>query len=164
MVFLAKMARIFIGVGILLEIGAVLTLVFPSEAGLVLPVILFVVGGIMTGLGVVLYGMARRYQQRRELVTTGLPTPTRIHEVVEDTSMRFNGRHPFRIVTIWEDEANEGPTYFQSEPLTEDPQPLLDELQIEEVVVYRDPKLEGVYFMDLRFLTGEEEPHTAHAS
>jgi len=117
-----------------------------------LPLILFGIGLPFTGLGVGLLVWQRRKAQAREwLKLNGLRRQAAFVEVRHDTSVRVNGRSPYRIAC--EFKLSNGTTRsYQSDMLWRDPTPLLKGPTVEVLV---DPNDERRYWVDTSFLPPE---------
>jgi hypothetical protein len=74
--------------------------------------------GIAAGFSVAIVRKARR---RAELLRIGRRTPCRLVRVEPDTSIRINGRHPWRLKVQWQDPYTGKTHTYRSDTLYQDP-------------------------------------------
>lgn len=99
-------------------------------------------GGIIVG---------RRFIRVRDegLRRSGTPIETEFQSVQLNTAIEVNGRHPFRVLTQWQNPATSQIHVFHSHNLWFDPTKYLTEKQI---TVYIQPGNPKKYYVDLSFL------------
>jgi hypothetical protein len=104
----------------------------------------FLVGG-----GII---FAERARLRREeaLRASGLRIDTDFQSVELNTSLRVNGRHPFRVLTQWQNPSTSEIHVFRSSNLWFDPEKYLP--ADKRIPVYIEPGNPRRYFVDLSFL------------
>ena len=108
-------------------------------------------GALFGGVGFPLAFFAvRRRNDRRWAQSQGSLVQTRFVEVMRDTSVKVNGRSPWKIVTQWQNP-RDGKVYrFESEELWFDPAELLQGRG--QIGVKLDPERPRRYWMDTDFL------------
>jgi hypothetical protein len=107
-------------------------------------------GAVFTsiGLGVSLSGKVRARRAAR-LRQEGTPIQTTFQSVERNTSLKVNGRHPFRIVSQWRNPSTGEVHVFESENLWFDPS---EYVTGRHVTVYIERDNPDSYWMDLSFL------------
>ncbi len=102
----------------------------------------------LIGGGALVHG---RLTARRnaELKARGIPLQTQFQQVVRNTSLKVNGRSPYRIVSQWLDPVNRKLFIFESDNLWYDPTALIE---AKTITVYVRPGDYSVYWMDTGFL------------
>jgi hypothetical protein len=103
----------------------------------------FVIGA---GLIVV---QAKTRQTDERLREEGMPITTAFQSVEFNSSLEVNGRHPFKVVTQWQDPATSRVRVFESHNLWFDPAQFI---KPKEITVYVDRANPSKYYMDLSFL------------
>jgi hypothetical protein len=99
------------------------------------------------GFGIMLYGI-KQGKKRDYLQTSGLKIEADFQEIIYDTSIRVNGRSPYRILAQKE---HGGLMYvFKSEGIWYDPSSLLENKKTIDVLV--DSRNWKTYWVDIRFL------------
>jgi hypothetical protein len=115
-------------------------------------------GPIILGGMSALFGMiggviliARRVSSRRaqELRRRGTPVVARLDGVERNTSLRVNGRSPWRLVAQWQDPGTGMIHLFHSENIWFDPTPHVVQQELTVYVDRRNPKR---YWVDVSFL------------
>ncbi|HVR96371.1 MAG TPA: DUF3592 domain-containing protein [Thermoanaerobaculia bacterium] len=115
-----------------------------------LPLLFTGIGAVFAsiGLGIALAARAKARRAAR-LRQEGTPIQTTFQSVDRNTSVRINGRHPFRIVSQWQNPATGEVHVFESDNLWFDPSQYLTG---RHVTVYIERDNPGKYWMDLSFL------------
>lgn len=112
--------------------------------------LLGLVGGVffLTGGGMMLVSSlrARNDQYLRE---QGISIKTEFQRVIMDTSLAVNGRHPFRILSQWQNPSTSQMHIFQSNDLWYDPTSHIKNRQITVFIERNNPRK---YVVDLSFL------------
>jgi len=101
------------------------------------------VGGGLVGFQV------RRRKQRAWLAQNGMRVKAKFEGVDYDTSVRVNGRHPWRITCQWQHPATQKVYSFRSDMLWFDPTPYVKGDEIDVTVNADDPRQ---YVVDTSFL------------
>ena len=112
---------------------------------------------LFTGLGAVFasiglgVSLSAKVKARRAafLQQQGTPIQTTFQAVERNTSLKVNGRHPFRIVSQWRNPGTGEVHVFESDNLWFDPS---DYVTGRHVTVYIERDDPGKYHMDLSFL------------
>lgn len=99
--------------------------------------------------GGMIYLPRRAAERRRFLLLHGSPVQTQFQTVERNTSIKVNGRSPWRIVSQWQNPATGRIHLFHSENLWFDPSSYV---QAKEITVYLDRQNAKRYAMDTRFL------------
>lgn len=115
-----------------------------------IPVMFGVVGGVffLVGGGMML-SSSLKARSDQYLRKHGMSIKTEFQRVVMDTSLTVNGRHPFRILTQWQNPSTSAMHIFQSNNLWYDPTSHIKDRQITVFIERNNPKK---YFIDLSFL------------
>ena len=100
------------------------------------------------GVAIVLVPLFSRRKHGR-LRSTGRPVVTKVISLREDTSVTMSGRHPYRIVTQWQNPVTTKVHVFDSESLWFDPS---EYMANRDITVYIDPNDPDDYWMDTTFL------------
>ena len=115
-----------------------------------LPLILGGIGVIFASIGAgFLIALVRRGRMRTRLAATGLVVQARVERPYVDTSIRLNGRSPYRIPAQWQNPRDQKVYSFASEPIWFDPAPFVRGDTISVRIDADDPHQ---YDMDLSFL------------
>jgi len=109
-----------------------------------------VLGGVfvLAGLGMVLVPLLKKRRAAR-LRNTGRRIEAAFQGVEHNTSLTVNGRHPFCVISQWQNPATSRIHVFRSDNLWFDPSDYITRAQIP---VYIDPANPGRYHVDLSFL------------
>jgi hypothetical protein len=114
------------------------------------PLILSILGAIFTavGGGIILF---RRLSERRKqwLMAYGNAIQTDFQSIERNTSLKVNGRSPWRIISQWQNPESARLHVFRSENLWFDPTQFV---KVKQVTVLLDPKNPQRYHMDVSFL------------
>ncbi len=114
------------------------------------PLILGFFGVIVTLLGWFLFfGGIRNRKVRKWLETNGTKVQTRFHAVEQNTSLKVNGKSPWRVCSQWQDPATQKVHLFYSDNIWYDPTEFCQRESLDAVVNPQDPKQ---YFLDTSFL------------
>ncbi len=112
-------------------------------AGMILPLILLGLGGIYLLIGIVfLVYVIRKDHRRKWLVAYGNAVRAKIVGVRERKWIRFNGRHPYILECVWQENETATPRHFYSDDLRTPP-PIGS-----DVTVYIDPRNDQTYYVD----------------
>lgn len=113
-------------------------------------VILGGLGGVffLIGSGIILAGSltSRKSEYLRK---NGMPVETEYQSVEENTAFSVNGRHPFRVLTQWQNPSTSELHIFKSNNLWFDPSSYIESKKITVFIERNNPKK---YFVDLSFL------------
>ena len=114
------------------------------------PLILGVLGSVffLTGFGIIL-GTALGARKRERLRAGGRRIQTDFLEVARNTNIRINGRHPYQILTQWQNPMTGEIHVFKSENLYFDPSDYIKDGLITVFVNGDDLKN---YYVDVSFL------------
>jgi hypothetical protein len=95
--------------------------------------------------------LATRVQKRADdhLMHEGRPIEADFQQVDLNTSLKINGRHPFRVLAQWQDPSTSRIHVFTSHNLWFDPSQYITQKQIRVYVDRTNPKR---YYVDLSFL------------
>jgi hypothetical protein len=98
--------------------------------------------------GVIVFAVLR---QRRQLalIRTGRPIMTAFDSVEQNTRFKYNGRHPYRVVTKWRNPISGEMVTFRSNDVWEDP---TEQVKHRSITVLVDPSHLSHYVMDLSIL------------
>ncbi len=88
-------------------------------------------------------------RQGEYLKTQGVPIETNFQSVELNTSVSVNGRHPFRVMTQWQNPATSQIHVFASDNLWFDPTPYVQGKKITVLIERDNPKK---YLVELSFL------------
>jgi hypothetical protein len=114
------------------------------------PLIFTVLGGVFVLImGVVMLALRRGAARNATLLRTGTRIEARFQSVEQNTSMTVNGRHPYRILTQWQDPQSSRLYLFESGNLWFDP---ISFIQQETIPVYIEAGNPKHYCMDISFL------------
>ena len=92
---------------------------------------------------------AETRQTDERLRQEGMPITTAFQSVECNGALEVNGRHPFKVVTRWQDPGTSRVRVFQSHNLWFDPAQFIKQ---KEITVYVDRANPSKYYMDLSFL------------
>jgi hypothetical protein len=114
------------------------------------PAILGAIGSVffLIGAGIILVPVLQR-RRDEALKNEGTPVETAFQSVNLNTSYSVNGRHPFRILTQWQDPATSQVHVFHSRNLWFDPTSFINDKRITVYIARDNPKK---YAMDVSFL------------
>ncbi|QDH79612.1 DUF3592 domain-containing protein [Echinicola soli] len=112
-----------------------------------------IVGGIgmvffLVGGGII-FSVKRKSNTDKWLRRNGNSIDTAFQGVILDTSLTVNGRHPFRILSQWQDPTTSEVHVFKSNSLWFDPSQFIDQKNIKVFIGWDNPKK---YYMDVSFL------------
>ena len=114
------------------------------------PLLVGGLGVVFTALSVGLIGVsARRKRLEAHLKTSGMPIEATFESVEQNTSMKVNGRSPWRVLAQWLDPATSQVHVFKSDNLWFDPSTYIKDRKINVFIDRADPKK---YYVDLSFL------------
>jgi len=107
-------------------------------------------GAVFTSIaaGFVIYA-ARRRRIRAWLAVNGMRVQAQVERVYLDTSVKVNGRSPFRIAAQWQNPMNQEIHVFRSDPIWFDPTPHMQRKAVDVKVNADNPHQ---YEMDISFL------------
>jgi hypothetical protein len=103
---------------------------------------------LLVGLGLTVPTFIRRRSHER-LRQTGTPVHTKLKQVTQNTAYRSGGRHPYQIITQWQNPRTGRIHVFASENVWFDPS---DYLPGDDLTVYIDPDNPDKYYLDVSFL------------
>jgi hypothetical protein len=107
-------------------------------------------GGVffLIGSGIILAGSlaSRKSEYLRK---NGVPIETEYQSVEQNTAFSVNGRHPFRVLTQWQNPSTSELHIFKSNNLWFDPSSYIESKKITVFIERNNPKK---YFVDLSFL------------
>jgi hypothetical protein len=107
-------------------------------------------GGLFFLIGIAITVLPMVKGRRDEnLKHQGIPIETEFQSVERNTAYSVNGRHPFRILTQWQNPATSEVHVFHSDNLWFDPTNYIKSKRITVFVERNNPKR---YFVDLSFL------------
>jgi hypothetical protein len=107
-------------------------------------------GGVFTLVGVgIIFGTRFMRLRAEALRTSGVPIETAFQSVELNTSLSVNGRHPFRVLTQWQNPTTSQIHVFHSGNVWFDPTTYLTDKRIVVYIERGNPKK---YFVDLSFL------------
>jgi hypothetical protein len=112
---------------------------------------------IFGGLGIVFTSIAagfviyavRRHRVRAWLAANGVRVQAQVERVYYDTSVKMNGRSPFRIAAQWQNPMDHKVYVFRSDPIWFDPTPFVQRKAVDVKVNTDNPHQ---YEMDISFL------------
>jgi hypothetical protein len=112
---------------------------------------------VLTGMGSVffligagiIFIQVKTQRTDENLLHEGMPIATDYQSVAINNSLAINGRHPFRLLTQWQDPATSQVHVFESHNLWFDPAQYIKQ---KEITVYLDRTNPNKYYMDLSFL------------
>lgn len=115
-----------------------------------LPLLLMGLGTVFASIGLA-FSLSAKVRARRaaQLRQEGTPIQTTFQSVERNTSLRVNGRHPFRIVSQWRNPGTGEIHVFESENLWFDPS---EYVTGRHVTVYIERDNPRRYWVDLSFL------------
>ena len=113
-------------------------------------VILGGLGGVffLVGSGIVLASLLKS-RKDEFLIKNGMRLETDYQSVEQNTALSVNGRHPFRVLTQWQNPATSELHVFKSNNLWFDPSSYIKSKKITVFIEKNNPKN---YFVDLSFL------------
>jgi hypothetical protein len=101
------------------------------------------VGGGMVGF------MVRRRKVRAWLAQNGMKVRAKFEGVEYDTSLKVNGRHPWRLTCQWQHPSTQNVYLFRSDPVWFDPTSFVNREELDVLVNADNPKQ---YEVDISFL------------
>jgi hypothetical protein len=112
-------------------------------------------GFVFAGVGVgTMVGIALGRRSEEQVRQNGVAVATDFQQVALNTSLEVNGRHPFQILTQWQDRTTGRVHVFRSRNFWFDPSPFIPEGRI---TVYQRPGNLKKYWMDVSFLPSQED-------
>ncbi|MGP9800769.1 DUF3592 domain-containing protein [Rheinheimera sp. NSM] len=102
----------------------------------------------LVGAGIMLF-IALKGRQDEMLKTSGVAIETRYQSVEQNTALSVNGKHPFRVLTQWQNPATSDIHIFKSNNLWFDPSAFIDKETIRVFIAQGNP---DKYYVDLSFL------------
>jgi hypothetical protein len=95
-------------------------------------------------------------RQRRQLalIRTGRPIMTVFDSVEQNVRFKYNGRHPYRVVTKWRNPISGEMVTFRSNDVWDDP---TEQVKHRSITVLVDPTQLSHYVMDLSMLQKEKD-------
>ncbi len=113
-------------------------------------VILGGMGGVFftIGTGIILVGVLKN-RKDEYLKKNGVPIETKFQSVEINTSLSVNGKHPFVVLTRWQNPSTSELHIFQSNNLWFDPS---DYIKSERITVFIERNNPKKYYVDLSFL------------
>jgi hypothetical protein len=107
-------------------------------------------GGVffLIGSGIILAGSLKS-RKDEYLRKKGMPIETEYQCVEQNTALSVNGRHPFRVLTQWQNPSTSELHIFKSNNLWFDPSSYIKSKKITVFIEKNNPKK---YFVDLSFL------------
>jgi uncharacterized membrane protein YidH (DUF202 family) len=129
----------------------------PSGARISSPFSLWGFAAIFSTLGVTFLAIATaiivaallRWRRQLALIRTGRPIMTVFDSVEENVQFKYNGRHPYRIVTKWRNPISGEMITFRSSDVWDDP---TEHVKHRSITVLVDPTQLSHYVMDLSML------------
>lgn len=103
----------------------------------------------LAGAGIILF-IALKGCQDEILKTSGVAIETRYQSVEQNTALSVNGKHPFRVLTQWQNPATSDIHIFKSNNLWFDPSTFIDKETIRVFIAQGNP---DKYYVDLSFLS-----------
>ena len=114
------------------------------------PLIMSILGLAFTAVGGGVWIAGRIGERRRQwLMAHGTSVQTEFQSIERNTSLKVNGRHPWRILSQWQNPATSKLHVFKSDNLWFDPASFVKSKQITVLV---DPNDAKRYHMDVSFL------------
>ena len=115
--------------------------------------LVLILGGLGTvftsiAAGFVIYAVRKR-RIRAWLAANGIHLQVPIERVYLDTSVRVNGRNPYRIAGKWQDPVNHKVHVFRSDPIWFNPAPFIQQKTVDVRINAENPRQ---YEMDISFL------------
>lgn len=108
-----------------------------------LGVAFFLIGG-----GLIVKGI-RKSRNKEYLLQRGVRINTQFQSVSENTHLTVKGRHPFNIISQWQDPTTARMHIFESDNIWFNPE---KHINVETIMVYIEPKNPAKYYMDISFL------------
>lgn len=107
-------------------------------------------GGVffLIGSGIILASLLKS-RKDEFLRKNGMPLETEYQSVEQNTALSVNGRHPFRVLTQWQNPSTSELHIFKSNNLWFDPSSYIKSKKITVFIEKNNPKK---YFVDLSFL------------
>lgn len=102
----------------------------------------------LIGAGIILVGKLK-VRTTEFLKRHGTPVQTQFHAVERNVNLSVNGKHPFRVLTHWQDPATSKLHVFQSDNLWFDPSDFISDRRIRVFIAKGNP---AKYHVDLDFL------------
>mgnify|MGYP006195199277 FL=1 len=102
----------------------------------------------LVGAGIIVF-IALKGRQDEMLKTSGVAIETQYQSVEQNTALSVNGKHPFRVLTQWQNPATSDIHIFKSNNLWFDPSAFIDKETIRVFIAQGNPEK---YYVDLSFL------------
>lgn len=114
------------------------------------PTILGAMGSIFSTVGAsILIALTRKEREEKYLKQQGTPIETKFKSVEIDTTESVNDRHPFRVITQWQNPSTKEIHVFESNSVWYDPSEFMTSDPITVFIERENPKK---YLVDLSFL------------
>ncbi|MBM0744338.1 DUF3592 domain-containing protein [Phormidium sp. CLA17] len=114
------------------------------------PTILGAIGSIFSTVGAsLLIALMRKEREEKYLKQQGTPIETKFKSVEIDTTESINDRHPFRVITQWQNPSTKEIHVFESNSIWYDPSEFITSDLITVFIERENPKK---YLVDLSFL------------
>ena len=102
----------------------------------------------LVGAGIIVF-IALKGRQDEMLKTSGVAIETQYQSVEQNTALSVNGKHPFRVLTQWQNPATSDIHIFKSNNLWFDPSAYIKQDTIRVFIAQGNP---AKYYVDLSFL------------
>lgn len=102
----------------------------------------------LIGVGIIMFTRLKSRQDEM-LKTSGVAIETQYQSVEQNTALSVNGRHPFRVLTQWQNPATSDIHIFKSNNLWFDPSAYIKQETIRVFIAKGNP---AKYYVDLSFL------------
>ncbi|SEH70836.1 Protein of unknown function [Rheinheimera pacifica] len=102
----------------------------------------------LVGAGIIVF-IALKGRQDDMLKTSGVAIETQYQSVEQNTALSVNGKHPFRVLTQWQNPATSDIHIFKSNNLWFDPSAYIKQDTIRVFIARGNP---AKYYVDLSFL------------
>ena len=102
----------------------------------------------LVGAGIIVF-IALKGRQDEMLKTSGVAIETQYQSVEQNTALSVNGKHPFRVLTQWQNPATSDIHIFKSNNLWFDPSAYIKQETIRVFIAQGNP---AKYYVDLSFL------------
>ncbi|WP_215398526.1 DUF3592 domain-containing protein [Rheinheimera oceanensis] len=113
-------------------------------------IILAAIGAVffIIGVGIIAF-LSLKGRQDEMLKSSGMAIKTQYQGVEQNTALSVNGRHPFRVLTQWQNPATSDIHIFKSNNLWFDPSAYIKQDTIRVFIAQDNP---AKYYVDLSFL------------
>lgn len=114
------------------------------------PVIFVAIGGLLSLIGIALFVRQRTdLRTRGALLTMGTPIQTQFSSAEKNSSIKADGRYPYRIYSQWKNPRTNRLHIFESANIWYNPE---SHIKGDQITVFIDPSNPKKYVMDLSFL------------